>query len=151
MKTVFKKFIGLLLMCALVQLIQPKKNEGTYNLQPFFEVSNVSKGVQTILLNACTDCHSNKTNYLWYSEITPINFWIANHVNKGKEYVNFSEWNTYNNNQKKRILNQLIKEVKQRKMPLKTYIIKHPKAKLNKKQIEELVEWATQLKQSLPL
>ena len=39
---------------------------------------------------ACFDCHSNETTWPWYSRVAPLSFWIAHHVEEGREHVNFS-------------------------------------------------------------
>src|SRR5690606_41618258 len=43
----------------------------------------------------CYDCHSNYTRYPWYSSITPVNYWLADHVKEGTEHLNLSKWSDY--------------------------------------------------------
>lgn len=41
---------------------------------------------------ACFDCHSNETNWPWYSNIAPTSWLLARDVSNGREALNFSEW-----------------------------------------------------------
>ena len=41
---------------------------------------------------ACFDCHSNETDWPWYTNIAPVS-WLAQHdVDEGRNALNFSEW-----------------------------------------------------------
>ena len=42
---------------------------------------------------ACFDCHSNQSRHVWYEDVAPVKWWIANHVSDGRQAVNFDEWN----------------------------------------------------------
>ena len=42
---------------------------------------------------ACFDCHSNQSRHVWYEDVAPVKWWIANHVSDGRKAVNFDEWN----------------------------------------------------------
>src|SRR5215831_2751013 len=53
------------------------------------------------LKRACGDCHSNETNWPWYSHIAPVSWWIRSHVRQGQRELNFSEWQTYSAAQKR--------------------------------------------------
>jgi mono/diheme cytochrome c family protein len=43
---------------------------------------------------ACFACHSNETAWPWYSNVAPISWWVQDHVDEGREELNFSVWNT---------------------------------------------------------
>ena len=61
----------------------------------FTEVYNVPKNVEVVLQTSCYDCHSNNTNYPWYSNIQPVGFFMEHHIKEAKENVNFDEWGNY--------------------------------------------------------
>lgn len=144
----FKKIVlGIIVLLVLGQFVQPDKNEGAYNLEPFFKATEATGKMQAILFNACSDCHSNRTKYPWYNQITPINFWLANHVNEGKEHLNFSEWETYTDKKKAHKLEEIYEEVEEREMPLKSYTWIHNEAKLTDDQVQLIVDWAKQAKE----
>lgn len=41
---------------------------------------------------ACFDCHSNQTDWPWYSNVAPLSWLIRSDVMRGREELNFSEW-----------------------------------------------------------
>ncbi len=136
-----KKIIVIILVLVAIQFIRPTKNTGDVNLQMISKEQNVPLEVQKILEVSCYDCHSNKTVYPWYADIAPVSWYIARHVNKGKEHFNISEWNSYNENQKKNIISDFKRTVEKGRMPLRSYLIKHPEAKLSESQKRLLIDW----------
>jgi len=41
---------------------------------------------------ACYDCHSNETEWPWYSSIAPMSWLVQRDVDDGREALNFSRW-----------------------------------------------------------
>src|SRR5262245_16995178 len=50
-----------------------------------------SPEVAGLVKRACYDCHSNETNYPWYSNIAPVSWLITRDINVGRAVMNFSE------------------------------------------------------------
>ena len=46
---------------------------------------------QTLFQRACADCHSNSTNWRWYTNIAPFSWLIQRDVDEGRRRLNFSE------------------------------------------------------------
>ena len=148
MKIIIKKIavIGLILFL-LMQLYQPARNialeqDITAN---FTKVYNVPKNVATILKSSCYDCHSNNTNYPWYSNIQPTRFLMENHIKEGKENLNFSEWRNYSSRKQNNKLDRIVKEIKSNEIPLKSYTLIHKNAILTPTQKEEVINWINTL------
>tara|TARA_R110001583_G_scaffold93777_1_gene236981 strand:- start:2432 stop:2863 length:432 start_codon:yes stop_codon:yes gene_type:complete len=125
----------------LIQFIRPEKNVSGDKTNDISTIIEIPNDVNEILITSCADCHSNTTVYPWYSEIAPVSWFLASHVNDGKEHLNFSEWTSYNKDQKKHILKDLQEELKDQEMPLKSYLIIHKNAEMNKTQYETLLNW----------
>ncbi|PCH76075.1 MAG: cytochrome C [Flavobacteriaceae bacterium] len=140
-----KKALILVGILVLIQLIRPEKNTAAIGPVIVADELLITDEVAVILEKSCYDCHSNRSNYLWYAEVAPVSWLIAHHVNDGKEHLNFSEWNTYNNFQKEHIIKDLYKEIKEDKMPLKTYTWMHPEALLSATEKEVLLSWVKSL------
>jgi len=51
-----------------------------------------SESDRALVARACFDCHSNETEWPWYSNIAPVSWWTQNHVDEGRDELNFSEW-----------------------------------------------------------
>lgn len=139
--------IFLLIALVLIQFYRPQKNSSSNILtSDFLLTTKASDTISSIFKISCYDCHSNNTNYPWYSEISPISWLIAHHVDEGKEELNFSVWNTFSEKRKRKKIKEMLNELKEREMPLKTYLPLHPKAKLSDRQIDLLTNWIESLK-----
>ena len=147
---IFKRIIGvLLLLFLLVQFFRPALNNGEVNaVLPFISETKPSKEIVNIFKTACFDCHSNATNYPWYNKITPLNFWMEDHIKEGKKELNFSEWSKYSIARKEHKMEEVWEEVEQLKMPLESYTWTHFDAKLSKEQINKLVVWAKEMQEN---
>jgi len=144
------KRVGLLLLVALIiaQFFGPEENNGDLaSVTPFLVDTNASEPVKTILETACMDCHSEHTRYPWYNSITPVNYWMAHHVDEAKSHFNMSLWNSYSDKKKDHKLEELIEEVEEEHMPITSYKLTHGDAKLTSEQIETLINWAKQARQ----
>lgn len=136
-----------LVVLLLLQLYRPSRNEaGPQAYIAFEEETEPQEGVQETLRSACYDCHSNHTRYPWYSNVAPVSYWLALHIDEGKEHLNFSEWASYSAKKKDHKLEEIAEEVKEAKMPLKEYTWTHYDARLTDEQKEALVEWAEGLR-----
>jgi len=140
----FKK-IGLVLLGVLVviQFIKPARNEGNAKGEnDISQVVEVPASVQTILETSCYDCHSNHSEYPWYTNVQPFGFWIQDHINDGKKHLNFSEFKTYTAKKQAHKLEEVAEEVEGHEMPLYSYTLIHKNAVLSDAQMEELIRWA---------
>src|SRR5574344_2106517 len=121
-----------LIICFLVfvvmQFIRPDKVE--YIDDSKYELEAPSE-VKTILYKACYDCHSNKINYPWYSNIAPFSWVVANHTNEGVNALNFSNWEKYTQAQKDEKLKAIYRTAHS-SMPLPAYTWAHIEAELSK-------------------
>ncbi|REE79972.1 heme-binding protein [Lutibacter oceani] len=136
-----KILLGILVVFILIQFIRPEKNDSKDGKNDIATVMIVPENVQEIIKTSCADCHSNYTKYPWYSEIAPVSWYLAQHVNEGKEHLNFSEWTAYNSNQKSHIIKDLEEELEEHKMPLNSYLWIHKDAKMSTEQYKILLDW----------
>ena len=142
-----KVLLGILVGFILIQFIRPHKNDSKNDINHISTIMPVSSEVEAILKTSCNDCHSNSTVYPWYSEIAPVSWYLASHVNDGKEHLNLSEWTTYNTYQKEHILNDFEEVLMSHEMPLKSYLILHKEAELSQEQYKALVAWVKTIKE----
>lgn len=128
-----------------MQFIRPDKNEGGYDSVAFFEKeTQPTAQLKRILKENCYDCHSNQTEYPWYSEIAPVSYWIAHHVDEGKEHFNVSDWEQYNAKKKDHKLEEFVEEVEEGEMPLTSYTLMH--GSLNEEDQKILLDWVKNLR-----
>ena len=134
MKNVFLIFLALFVV---IQFI-PSNIE---NPQTSKELEiKAPKEVMAVFKRSCYDCHSNEVNVPWYSAIAPGSFYIKNHVDIGRKWLNFSVWENYTQNEKDEKLKGIYRTV-YAAMPLESYILLHENAKLTKEEIKLIRDW----------
>jgi len=136
-----KILLGVLVVLILIQFITPQKNNSKDYTNDITKELQIPDDVQQIIKTSCADCHSNSTVYPWYNKIAPFSWYLAQHVNEGKEHLNFSEWTTYNKDQKNHIVKELKEVIKKREMPLTTYVLIHKNAAMNESQNKLFLNW----------
>lgn len=98
--------------------------------------------VRAILRRACFDCHSNETHWPWYSHVAPISWWMVDHVGEGREDLNFSQWPVLDLEAQSDALRDIVQQIEKDEMPLKSYRLGHPEARLDARQKAVLLGWA---------
>nr|WP_321244113.1 heme-binding domain-containing protein [uncultured Psychroserpens sp.] len=147
MKIIKKILVALLVVLIIMQFFGPERNEGdSTTVDTFIAETNPSRVVKSILENTCYDCHSDVTTYPWYNKITPVNYWLADHIEEGKEHFNLSAWDSYSVKRKEHKMHELIEEVEEKKMPLESYTYTHGDANLTDDQIAAVVAWGKEVR-----
>ncbi|RLD46581.1 MAG: cytochrome C [Bacteroidetes bacterium] len=146
------KIFGLIIVFLLVLIqfvptglpdtIAENENDLLYNNQ-------IPEQVAVILKTSCYDCHSNETNYPWYSYVAPVSWLVGKDIREGREELNFSEWESLSKIDKAKHLDNIIDEVSDGDMPMNIYTIIHTDAKLSSEEIEQLANWAEDYAESL--
>lgn len=132
--------LGLLSLLAVSQLVPVYRVNPPVTGEPVMTTE-----VQEILTRACFDCHSNRTIWPWYSRVAPVSWFIANHVNEGREHLNFSTWDTLSARDREKAVEEIAEEVDEGKMPMTSYVVGHPSAQLSELDRQQLLSWAKTL------
>lgn len=147
MKVIKKILVFLLIVFVIAQFFGPEKNEGKIaSIDAFLIETNPPEDVKLILKETCYDCHSDVTRYPWYNNITPVNYWLADHVKHGKKHFNVSKWEGSSIKRKDHKFEELIEMVEDKEMPLNSYTWTHAEAKLTDAQIKSVIDWAKQVR-----
>jgi Haem-binding domain len=94
-----------------------------------------------VLVRACGNCHSNHTDWPWYSHVAPVSWWIGQHVREGREKLDFSDWERYSAWQKHDKLDSMCGLISTGRMPPWLYTTMHPEAKLTKEDKKAVCVW----------
>src|SRR6185436_5204343 len=139
----FKKIAtGIILILLVIQFIRiDKTNPPLKEEKDLISGLNPPPGITHILKTSCYDCHSNETAYPWYTNVAPVSWWIKNHINNGREELNFSEWINYTSRKKDHKLEECVEMVEGNEMPLYSYTLLHRNAILNGDQRHALAVW----------
>ena len=139
-----KVVLGLLAILVIIQFFRPEKNES--NEQTFALAKNyeVPENVKQILKVACNDCHSNLTQYPWYSNVQPVAWWLNDHIEHGKRDLNFSNFTHMPIAVQNHKFEEIVEMVEEREMPLASYTNfgLHKEANLSEEQRKMIIDWA---------
>ena len=102
-------------------------------------VNQVPATIKNQLHVSCYDCHSNNTEYPWYSKIQPAAWYLEDHIKEGKDELNFNEWDTYSSRRKNSKLSSIIKQIESGEMPLESYTLIHGGARLDSTAVKEII------------
>lgn len=148
MKKAFKTVVIVLFVGFLaIQFYRPLRNNPETNSAE--EISGIPENVGKILQKSCNDCHSNNTDWRWYSSIAPMSWKMIEHVEEGRSELNFSIWNTYKTERKDRKLEEICEQVENREMPLPSYLWVHWNLELADEEIKILCEWTKREREKL--
>lgn len=137
-----KLLIVLLVIFIIIQFFQIDKSNPTTNEgMDFLKIKKTPEPMAKIITNSCYDCHSNETKYPFYSNIQPIAWLLKNHIDEGRKELNFSNFATYEPKRQVRKLQEAAEYVEQHKMPLESYLLGHPDAKLTQEQRTEMAQY----------
>ena len=147
----FKKIIvALLIVFIAIQFVQPAHNtSGQVLTTDITKVLLVPDSVQMLLKTACYDCHSNNTNYPFYSYIQPIGWLLNNHIQAGKKQLNFNDFGLLPKRRQASKLKSIANQIKDEAMPLPAYTMLHKNAILAKDKKDLIINWANTLNDSL--
>jgi mono/diheme cytochrome c family protein len=123
--------VGIVLF-GLIQLI-PFGHEHT-NPAMVSEPAWSSPEARALVKEHCFQCHSNETEWPWYSNIAPASWLIQMDVNEGRDQFNFSDWNNSPGE-----LDEMTEEIQRGSMPPIQYWMFHPNSRMNDQQKQELI------------
>ena len=133
-KIILLVIIGLFIIMQLIPLNQRNP--------PIIQDVSAPSGIKLILKTSCYDCHSNETQWPWYSRIAPGSFLITRDVVEGRKHLNFSEFSEMDAFDSTDIADEILEVLEDGKMPLPPYLLLHPGASLSDSQTEALMDWA---------
>lgn len=145
-----KIILGLAVILIGMQFFQPLRNQSDEVTASHIErVYAVPQNVKAILTQSCYDCHSNNTRYPWYSRIQPGAWYMARHIKKGKEELNFSTFGDYSARKQRNKFRAMAGQVKDGEMPLSSYTLIHRNAVLSQQDKQVLVNWFGTMEDSI--
>lgn len=99
------------------------------------EVRWDSPSTRALAQRSCFDCHSNETRWPWWAHVAPGSFLMANHVSDGRRDLNFSTWDM----PQRGLMDDVEREVSSGDMPVSSYVLLHPEAKLSDTEKQQLI------------
>jgi len=132
--------IALILMAVIliaIQFIPVNKTN-----PPVTAELNAPTEIMSVFKKSCYDCHSNETEWPWYSFVAPVSWIVSGDVKDGRLHLNFSKWENFSRKNIVKMKEEIWEEIERGKMPLGKYIFMHPEAELDHKEKDLIKEWA---------
>lgn len=124
-----KVLLGMIACFVLAQAIRPSLTNPPLSAEPKWD----SPRTREFVRRACFDCHSNQTAYPWYSQIAPVRWLLWDHVEEGREHLNFSQPDSDLD------VDDMVEAIRSNDMPLWDYRILHPASRLTPREKDSLV------------
>ena len=113
--------------------------------------TTVPSDVSALFARSCNDCHSNKTNWRWYTYVAPVSWFTVGHVNDARAELNFSEWGRYGARMKETRLKAICTLCQRGDMPLASYALVHREVKLSPDEVKRICDWSAEEARRLAL
>jgi hypothetical protein len=123
--------------------------KGQRSTGPLLAGAETNPAIVRAFERSCQNCHSERTDWPWYSYVAPLSWFIENDVHRARSHMNLSRWQVYTVDQQVELLTKLGTEVRNRRMPLPKYLQLHPEATLSDHDVEQLYTWAHSERQRL--
>jgi hypothetical protein len=134
---------GVVAVVVLSLLIHPFGDLKAHSsLNPLLAGADVNPAISQIIARSCQNCHSEKTEWPWYSYVAPVSWLIEKDVHDARSHMNLSHWGEYSLEKKQELLTRLAAAVRNRQMPPARYTLMHPGAKPSGTELEQIYEWA---------
>lgn len=111
---------------------------------------DLPKEVMVILKRSCFDCHSNEQNLKWYDQVAPLAWVAKKDVDRARKVLNFSELGQLSAAEHKGKMYAILNMMQAGKMPLPSYTVLHPSAKISQADIQIVKNYTLSLSGDLP-
>jgi hypothetical protein len=142
-----KRKIALGFACALLaaQLVRPSRDPGPRDpKQDLTRVLTVPATVKGALERACYDCHSERTRWPWYAQVSPASWIVARDVAAARAELDFSTFGALDPSERSAVLEAIGDATSTERMPLPSYALLHAGARLSPSERAAIVAWSEQ-------
>jgi uncharacterized membrane protein len=111
--------------------------------------AQITPRVLHVFERSCQNCHSENTEWPWYSYVAPASMMIESDVARARSEMNLSRWSEYSVEDQQAILTSLAAAVRSAEMPPSRYTMIHPQSKLSEEERQLIYNWARGERQRL--
>jgi hypothetical protein len=108
---------------------------------PLLLGADVPPSVLDVFVNACINCHSEKTRWPWYSHVAPVSWLVETDVKRARARLNLSRWGSLDASEQRSLLTAIATVIENREMPLHRYVMFHPDVRLSPDDSIQVIEW----------
>lgn len=130
--------LSFLAIAALITFVAIQFARPTLENPPVTAEVQAPAQVRQILKTSCYNCHSNETQLPWFDQVAPA-YWLVTHdVKEARHHLNFSEIGKLPAAQQKAALYEAVNMIRLGAMPLSTYTLVHPNARVSPEDVAVL-------------
>ncbi len=142
--------VVLLVIFVIIQFIRPPGNHSMGESPSAIQARYpVPAEVHDLLRRSCYDCHSNNTNYPWYSYVEPVGWWLNSHISEAKRDLNFDEFTSYPAFRQFLKFHAIRQNIEDGKMPLPSYTLIHVNAILTPEEKGRILQWVQAMEDTM--
>ena len=109
--------------------------------QAIFREARIDPETLALVQRACQNCHSQNTEWPWYSHVAPVSWLLARDVQQARSHMNLSHWQDVSTDDRLRLLSAIGSAVRNRAMPPQRYLLLHPEARLSDDERQQIYRW----------
>jgi Haem-binding domain len=106
-----------------------------------YGTQSVPVSVRAVLDRSCSNCHSDATDWPWYSYVAPASWVIGRDVHHARRAMNLSQWGTYPSKRKADKLEEMCEQLTGGDMPDGLYLLFHREARVTQQEKIAVCEW----------
>src|SRR5713226_2441924 len=123
-------------------LVHPLPHDTTDRANaPLLPGAEIGPSVTNVFGHACINCHSEKTQWPWYSQMAPASWFVESDVKRARKHLNLSRWDSLDTAEQRLLLTAIATVIENREMPPHRYVILHPEGKLSADDAVQVIEW----------
>jgi len=132
MRWLFRLFVFGVIVLLAIQLV-PYGREHT-NPKTVQELKWNTSQTRALAQDACFACHSNLTEWPWYTSVAPVSWLTTHDVEDGRAKLNFSEWQR----PQEVDLQEVVDAIRGKEMPPVQYRLVHSESRLTDTERQQL-------------
>ena len=109
--------------------------------QVILQEAQIDPETLALVQRACQNCHSQNTEWPWYSHVAPVSWLLARDVQQARLRMNLSQWQHYSTDDRLRLLSAVGSAARNRAMPPERYLLLHPEARLGDGERQQIYAW----------
>jgi hypothetical protein len=119
----------------------PENPDGRRISSPLLAGAQIDPETLRIVERACQSCHSERTQWPWYSHVPPASWLIHRDVARARDRFDLTRWGWYSALEKQALLSAIGAAARTGVMPPRRYRIFHPESDLSPPERERLYRW----------
>ena len=140
--------IALLVLLVIAQVIPvDRRNPVVDTAKSIYAKEKIPAQVKTVFDRSCANCHSNNTDWPWYSRVAPVSWMVASDVHEARAKMNFSTWGDYPADKREERLEEICEQLTNGDMPDFKYLLVHRSARLTPAEHDAVCQWTEDSRQ----